>query len=273
MPCTVVALNAHPDDEALLMGGTLARLAAQGHRVVLVTATDGAQGLAADEFTDGGALGALRMRELAASAEALGAADLVPLGYADSGSDGPVPPDPPGNRRFVNVPDEEAAEAVAQVLRRERADLLIGYDEAGGYGHRDHVKVHRVARLAAGLAGTPRLLEATAPREPILRALRAVERVYTFPHGFTAAEWATAYSARDDITDRVDVRPWLRAKRAAMRAHATQASTTAEGGARTLAAVLKLPRPVYRVVFGTEFFLDPVAPRGTRRTNPVEGLG
>lgn len=272
MSCTVVAFNAHPDDETLLMAGTLAALADRGHRILLVTATDGAQGLAAEEYTEDGGLGRRRLGELAASGRALGVSGVHHLGYAGSGSGGPVPDDPPGTQRLVRAPVEEAAGRLADLLRRESADVLISYDQAGGYGHRDHVVVHHVGRRAAELAGTTRLLEATVPREPLLRALRGIERVRPFPHGFRAADWAHAYTPGAEITDRVDVRAYLGAKRAAMRAHATQASGTADSGARTLAAVLKLPRPVYRAIFGREFFVDPAAPPGTRRTDPLEGL-
>lgn len=272
MPCTVVAFNAHPDDEALLTGGTLAMLSAQGHRVVLVTATDGGEGLSSAAYRVGAGLGTHRRAELEASAAALGAAEVVHLGYADSGHDGPVPPDPPGCRRFVNVPTQEAADQLAAVLRREAADLLIGYDEAGGYGHRDHLKAHRVARAAAAAAGTSRLVEATVPRERILRTLRAIGTVYRFPGGFTPDEMAQAYTPLERITHHIDVRPHLSAKRAALRAHASQASGDDAGAARTLAAVLRLPRPLSTAVLGREYFVDPQLPPGTVHTDLLQGL-
>src|SRR6195952_5152771 len=90
---TLVAFHAHPDDEALFTGGTLARASAQGHRVVLVTATAGERGLAAAGTTD---LGRIRSDELQVSADALGVARLVILGYGDSGMDESVPA-PPGS--------------------------------------------------------------------------------------------------------------------------------------------------------------------------------
>ena len=249
---TVVALNAHPDDEALLTGGTLATLAAAGHRVVLVVATDGDLGLASEELRDGG-LGTLRLAELEKSAVALGAAQVIYLGHADSGHDGDLLPDPPERRRFVRVPVEEAAEQVAQILRREEAALLIGYDVNGGYGHRDHVHVHHVARRAAELTGV-RLVEATVPREPIQRVLRAVGRVYRFPNNFSPSDWDHAFTARADITHKVNVRAHIGAKRAAMLAHASQSTGGTEQGGRTLAAVLRLPHLVYRLVLGHEYF-------------------
>src|SRR5205085_2431887 len=143
----------------------------------LVLATDGGAGLAAEELRGGGALGARRLQEARRSAEVLGVVRVEWLGYADSGS-GPQPePDAPGLTRFCRAPLDEAAERLAAVLRTERADLLISYDANGGYGHRDHVRVHQVAARAAEIAGTPRVLEATVPRDTILRAVRAIGRV------------------------------------------------------------------------------------------------
>ncbi len=85
MTHTLVAFHAHPDDEALLTAGTMARAAAEGHRVVLVVATDGDLGLAASTYAGDGALGQRRLAELRASAARLGVARVEHLGYADSG--------------------------------------------------------------------------------------------------------------------------------------------------------------------------------------------
>ncbi|GAA4396435.1 PIG-L family deacetylase [Fodinibacter luteus] len=270
MSRTIVAFHAHPDDEALLTAGTMARLADEGHRVVLVLATDGGAGLAAEELRRGGGLGTRRLEEARRSAQVLGVARVEWLGYADSGS-GPRPePDVPGVVRFCRAPLDEAAERLAAVLRTERADLLLSYDANGGYGHRDHVRVHEVGALAARIAGTPRVLEATVPRDTIVRAVRAVGRVYRFPAEFDPTSLDRAFSARSDITHRIDVRRHVRAKRDAMRAHASQATgggaaSVGEGGQtgdRTLAAFLRIPRPVYDLVFGREWFRDPSLPAG-----------
>jgi len=154
---TVVAFHAHPDDEVLLTGGTLAKLAAQGNRVVIVLACSVPMGGA-------GARGSERLDQLRASAATLGAARIVHLGYADSGRGPELYPDPPGAIRFARADLEEAAERLAQVLREEQADLLLSYDPRGGYGHPDHIKVHEVGARAAELTGV-RVLEATVPRE------------------------------------------------------------------------------------------------------------
>jgi LmbE family N-acetylglucosaminyl deacetylase len=251
---TLLAFHAHPDDEALLTAGTMARAAAEGHRVILVVATDGELGLASQELAAGG-LADRRAAELQQSARALGVERVEQLGYADSGLGPEVRPDPPGRTRFVRADTEEAATRLAAILEEERVDVLLGYDPNGGYGHPDHVKVHHVARRAAGLAGTPRLLEATVPRDTICRAIDLAAKIYRFPPEFDRAGFDRAFSARSDITHRVDVHRHIRAKRASMRAHASQAS--ADGGAdRTLAAFLRIPRPLYDLVFGREWFVD-----------------
>ncbi len=286
MTRTLVAFHAHPDDEALLTSGTMAKAAAEGHRVVLVIATDGALGLAATEFkggtdfTHGTALADVRLEEARASADALGVARVEWLGYADSGHDGPIPDDPPGQVRFCRAPVEEAAERLAAILRTERADVLLTYDAAGGYGHRDHVRVHEVGARAAEIArlssntDTPRVLEATVPRDTIARAVRLVGKVYSFPDEFDPTTFERSFTPRADITHRINVRRQAGAKRASMRAHASQASNDgSQSGDRTLAAFLRIPRPVYDLVFGREWFRDPNAKASDGiRTDIFEGL-
>ncbi|TWP35975.1 PIG-L deacetylase family protein [Leekyejoonella antrihumi] len=253
---TLVIFHAHPDDEALLTAGTMAKTAAAGHRVVLVVATDGGLGLASEEFTHRGALGELRLAELDRSAAALGVSRVVHLGYADSGMGPELDPDPPGATRFMRADPREAAERLADVLREEHADVLMSYDPNGGYGHRDHVKVHEVGALAAQLADTPRVLQATVPRDLLVWAIRMAGKVYRFPADFDPTSFERSYSPRSAITHRIDVHRHIAAKRASMRAHASQ--STADGGAdRTLAAFLRIPRPLYDAVFGREWFVDP----------------
>jgi len=243
---TLVAFHAHPDDEALFTGGTLARCAAEGHRVVVVVATAGEQGLTAG---DGGSLGETRRAELSRSAEALGVARVVELGYADSGLDGPLPP-----RSFCAEAVGAAAERLAVVLREERADAITIYDAAGGYGHRDHVRVHEVGLAAAGLAGTRLVLEATVAREPLRRAVRWLNRAGVRPGGMTAADFDRAYVARAEITHEIDVRRWVPAKRQALAAHASQA--TGGTDVRTVALLSRLPLPLARIVLGREWYVE-----------------
>ncbi|MGD9957157.1 MAG: PIG-L deacetylase family protein [Candidatus Nanopelagicales bacterium] len=249
---TLVFLHAHPDDEALLTAGTMARAAAEGQRVVLVVATDGAEGLASSDMSAGG-LAARRAAELDASAAALGVHRVVRLPYADSGLHGDAVQAPGGPMPWCAVPLMEGVESVAEVLREEAADVLVSYDANGGYGHPDHVRVHSVGAAAAAAAGTPVLFEATAPRDLMVKAIKAVGLVYRFPPEFDPTTFERAFSASADITHRVDVRRYIEAKRASMAAHASQA--TADDGDRTLAAFLRIPKPIYREVFGTEYFI------------------
>ena len=272
MSHTLLAFHAHPDDESLLTAGTMARAAAQGHRVILVVATDGNEGEASSSFVADGRLGELRLAELRESARALGVARLEYLGYADSGLGPQTMPDPPGQTRFIQADVEEAASLLADILIEESVDVLLTYDANGGYGHRDHVKAHQVATRAAALAKTPRVLEATVPRDTIRRAVALAGRVYRFPEAFDPTTFERAFSPRADITHRVNVIRYASAKRASMRAHASQA-TADSGGDRTLAAFLRIPRPLYNVIFGREWFVDPAHPPGAPIAHDVfDGL-
>jgi LmbE family N-acetylglucosaminyl deacetylase len=275
MPYTLVSFHAHPDDEALLTAGTLARAAAEGHRVVLVVATAGEAGLTANALRGAGPddLADRRTAEVREAAAAIGCARLVLLGYADSGmADAPT-----GHpRSFALAEVDGAAALLAEVLREERADALTVYDPAGGYGHPDHRQVHRVGVRAAELAGTRLVLEATVDRSRLQRLLRvlwwaswvrarAVGRP-SLPSEFDPDRFDAAYSAPQAITHRVDVRRHSGAKRAAMAAHRSQAA--ADDQDRTLALFLRLPRPLFAVVFGREWFVE----RGRRPGRPLDDI-
>jgi LmbE family N-acetylglucosaminyl deacetylase len=243
---TVVFFHAHPDDETLLTGGTMARLAGEGHRVVLVTATDGEAGLS---MCDTERLGSRRSAELADAGRFLGCSQVERLGLADSGS-GAMPR--PGS--FATLPVEEVAELVAGIVRREHADVLVGYDPAGGYGHRDHVQVHRVARAAAVLARPSMLMEATVDRRALQRALRFTQLHRWYGPAFAATRFDHLYTDRAAITHRIDVTSVVRQKRAAMRAHRSQAAAAEE--TRTLAVFEQFPDFLFRAVFGKEWFVQ-----------------
>ncbi len=244
---TVVFFHAHPDDEAIYTGGTMALLAAAGHRTILVTATDGEAGLTASRLSDG--LGTRRAGELEAAAAALGVARVVRLGFPDSGSDSRVLR--PGS--FALVPQEEAAVGLAAVLREEGAEILTVYDPAGGYGHPDHAQVHDVGRLAARLAGTPVVLEATVDRRPVRTVLRLLGWLPFLPDGFDARAAQGWYVDHADVTHVIDVRAHARDKRAALQAHRSQ--QLADGRARTLGVFLRLPDWLFSRVLGREWFV------------------
>ncbi len=262
---TIVAFHAHPDDEALLTGGTLAGLADEGHRVVIVTATDGFMGAAADPGAR------TRLDELAASAAVLGAARVAHLGYADSGHgpvlypDPPAAPGAPARVRFARADTGLAAGQLAAILRDEHADLLLGYDAHGGYGHRDHVQVHRVGARAAALAGV-RLLEATIPREfAAWLAGPARPRRRAAPGRRPAA----VYLPRSAITHRVDVRRYAARKQAALAAH--RSSLLARGRlAPAVRLAVALPPPVFGLLAGREWFAEPGGAPGAVRTDVLQ---
>jgi LmbE family N-acetylglucosaminyl deacetylase len=246
---TIVAFHAHPDDEVLLTGGTLARLAAGGHRVVIVVATDGVMG----EATAPGAQ--VRLDELRASASVLGVARVAHLGYADSGHGPLLYPDPPDRVRFARAGVEEAAVRLAGLLRDEHAEVLLSYDRGGGNGHRDHVQVHVVGARAAELAGTARVLEATIPREPVV-ALFSVLRFLRMAARYDPSEVRTAGSPRSAITHRVGVRRFAAQKRAALAAHQSQLNGTGRS-AWAFRVLVRLPVPVFGLLLGREWFVEP----------------
>jgi LmbE family N-acetylglucosaminyl deacetylase len=264
MVAKIVAFHAHPDDEVLLTGGTIARLAADGHRVVIVVACDG-------DIWNGPGQGR-RLDELRASAAILGAARTVHLGYADSGHGPVLYEDPPGRTRFARAGIDEAAGKLAALLTEEQADLLLSYDPQGGYRHRDHIRVHQVGARASVLAGV-RVVEATVPRE-LFRGIALpllILRLRT-RHRLGAAR---GYGMPNSmITHRVDVRRYAAQKREALAAHRTQTSGNGRS-ARLFRTLTRLPLPVFRVVCGREWFIEPGGRTGglvTRREASGPGL-
>lgn len=243
---TIVSLHAHPDDEALLCAGWLAQRAAAGDRVVLAYATDGGAGLSDGSHQD---LAGQRRGEAEAAARAIGAAEVVWLGWDDSG----MAHDPSNApRRFVTVPVPEAARVVAELLDRVGAEVLTGYDVLGGYGHPDHVHVHHVARAATLLAARrPALVEATMDRTWLVRGIRVVRPLARLLPGITLPG-ETIYSPRGPRLRRLDVRDQVTAKQAALAAHDSQTG----GGIRTVAVLAGLPKPLARRVLGTEWLLE-----------------
>lgn len=251
MTFTVVSFHAHPDDEALLTGGTLARAASDGHRVVIVTATDGEAGLTSTEVTARGDLAATRLNELHQAAAALGAQRVVTLGFPDG--------------RFSSIDVADAAARLADILLEEGADVLTTYDRAGGYGHPDHVHVHRVGGEAARLAGTRVVLEATIDRRRLRRAVRLMRLVpgspVVSPDGFR-----DAYADRSELTHQIDVSGQIPAKLAALSAHHSQ---SVGGPARTVRFLSTLPVFLVRPVLGHEWFIEHGRPGGGRLLDDI----
>ncbi|MFS0693909.1 N-acetyl-1-D-myo-inositol-2-amino-2-deoxy-alpha-D-glucopyranoside deacetylase [Streptomyces nitrosporeus] len=240
----LLLVHAHPDDESINNGATMARYAAEGAHVTLVTCTLGEEGevippdlahLAADRD---GTLGAHRAGELAAAMEALGVTDHRFLGgagrYRDSGMMGTEQNHRPG--AFWDADVDEAAGLLAEVIRSVRPQVLVTYDPDGGYGHPDHIQAHRVAMRAAELAGdtaygaVPGEAHTVAKiywnRVPRTVAEAAFARLReTAPDAFGGvAEVGDVPGVVDDgrITTEIDGTAHAGAKTAAMRAHATQ---------------------------------------------------
>ncbi|HET9441934.1 MAG TPA: PIG-L family deacetylase, partial [Acidimicrobiales bacterium] len=241
-----VFFHAHPDDEAILTAGTMARASEAGHRVVLVLATRGELGEVAEELAASPeAVAELREREVAEAARILGVHRHEYLGYTDSGMDGEPQNQAPGC--FWAADTEEAAGRLAAILTEERADVLVAYDEWGNYGHPDHIKVHHVGVRAAELAGTPRVYEATTDRG-LARELNRLAEESGAPMPVELDEHGELPLGVPShlITTRVDVRPWLERKRAAMAAHASQIAPDS--------FFLALPPALFELTWGTEFF-------------------
>jgi LmbE family N-acetylglucosaminyl deacetylase len=253
VPGTLVCFHAHPDDEAIMTAGTMARAVREGHRVVVVFATRGELG----EVDDGvlvasEALGDRRADESQRAADVLGVARVVFLGYHDSGMAGEATNHADG--AFAGADLEDAAGGLAAILRDEDAEVLTVYDERGGYGHPDHIKVHDVGLLAATMAGTPRVYCATVSRQHFERVVR--ERVDDLPDDVPDPEAFELGVDEARITTIVDVRPYLELKRAAMAAHASQI--------REASYFLAMPDDVFAETFGTEWYMRVGADPATR---------
>jgi LmbE family N-acetylglucosaminyl deacetylase len=237
---TIVSFHAHPDDEAILCGGTLAKAASEGHRLVVVTATQGEHGEVRAGFLSAGeTLGQRRGVELADAARILGVARVEFLGYVDSGMR-----DEPTNSAvgaFWGADVDEAAGRLARILIEEAADALTVYDSHGAYGHPDHIQVHRVGIRAAEIAGTRFVFEATLNREHVI-GLRDSQQEDQPPLDIDD----TVGLPSAGITTTIDVVDFLDRKRLAMAAHRSQISEDS--------FFLAMSTEQFRVAFGTEWY-------------------
>jgi LmbE family N-acetylglucosaminyl deacetylase len=260
---TLVAFHAHPDDECISTSGTLAKAVDGGHRVVVVYATRGEVGQAPDGLlAPGEALVDRRMDEVARSAAALGIHRFEFLGYRDSGMMGTPDNDDPAS--FWQADIGEASTRLAAILRDEGADVLLTYDENGGYGHPDHIQVHRVGVRAAELAATAQVLEATFNRDAIRALVARMVADGDAPGDVTDVDEFTVGMPDAVITTRVDVRPWVERKRAAMQAHESQVGD--------LGAFLAMPLDLFREAMGTEYFIRRGVPSDHRDDDVFAGL-
>lgn len=247
---TLVCFHAHPDDESIATGGTIARAVAEGHRVVLVVATDGDHGEVPADLADGESLADRRKKETADSAEVLGISEVVWLGYKDSGMTGW--PQNDDSDAFIRADLETAARTLADVLKRERADVLTVYDWHGGYGHPDHIMVHKVGIRAAELAQTARVFEATMNRDALRRQLALAKEAglefgdEDFDPDGPADDGNPMGLTEDELTHAVDVTAFVDKKRASLRCHRSQITDTGMFSA--------MPDEYFVLAFGTEWF-------------------
>ncbi|WP_018546591.1 PIG-L deacetylase family protein [Streptomyces sp. LaPpAH-108] len=236
-PPSLLAVFAHPDDESLVCGGVLARHAAAGARVTVVTTT--------------WAPGTYRADELVDSVRALGAEPPRLLGYADDR----VPDSAPGQPHWCDVPLDEAVARVVAAIRAARPEIVLTHDAYGGLtGHPDHRRTHQVTLLAAAAAGLGDLHpEAGEPWQP--------RAVYLATHPDTALTDLVPLLARarksvlavpqHQVSAVVDVRPWRDRKWAAILAHRSQVERE-----RPLPGILaRLPAATRHRIIGTEYYL------------------
>lgn len=242
----MLLVHAHPDDETIVTGATMAAYAAEGAHVTLVTCTRGERGeiippeLAHLDIHRDGGLGEHRVGELGKACLRLGVDDHRFLGgpgrYRDSGMMGDPGNDDPAS--FWQADLDEAALELARIIREVRPEVVISYDDNGDYGHPDHIQAHRVTLRAFGraaerpLPGTPwrtRKLYAVARPRSVLAAsvarLREESGPFTPPGGIGDIAPGVPDSV---VTTRIDASAHWAAKAMAMRAHATQIAVEGE---------------------------------------------
>ena len=280
-PLTLMAVHAHPDDEAIGTGGILARAAAEGIRTVLVTCTGGEVGEINPDtnvaLTD---LGAVRERELRAACEMLDITHLELLGYRDSGMAGTEDNNHPDS--FAQADLDEATARLVELVRKYRPSVIVTYDENGFYGHPDHINAHRIAARAYKLAGDPAHasasgLEPWAPKKLYYTAIsktaiaefgrRMREAGITPPLDEGVESDEPTWGTPDElVTTVVDVSAHVEQKRQALFAHATQM------GPEVFFA--KLPEALFHQLFSRESFqlVDARVPTSPPETDLFAGL-
>ncbi|MEU9208287.1 N-acetyl-1-D-myo-inositol-2-amino-2-deoxy-alpha-D-glucopyranoside deacetylase [Streptomyces sp. NPDC048415] len=276
----LLLVHAHPDDESINNGATMAKYAAEGAHVTLVTCTLGEEGevippelahLTPDR--DGG-LGPHRIGELAAAMKELGVVDHRFLGgpgrFRDSGMMGVEQNHRAG--AFWSADVDEAAAHLVGVIREVRPQVLVTYDPDGGYGHPDHIQAHRVAMRAAELAADAGHEIAKIYWNRVPRSV-AEEGFARLPQDlpdlpFTRAaglEGVPGVVDDERITTAIDGTAYAAAKAAAMRAHATQIEVAE--------SYFALSNELAQPIFATEYYeLVRGEPGDTRETDLFEGL-
>ncbi|MFI5662492.1 PIG-L family deacetylase [Streptomyces sp. NPDC051684] len=229
-PLTLMAVHAHPDDEATSTGGVLARYAAEGIRTVLVTCTDGGCGdgpggiKPGEPGHDPAAVAKMRRQELETSSEVLKISDLETLDYADSGMIGWPSNEAPDS--FWQTPVEVGAARLAELMRHYRPDVVVTYDENGFYGHPDHIQANRITMAALEIIDfTPKVYWTTMPHSGMQRfgeIMREFNEDMPEPDPAEAAALADIGLPDDQITTWVDTAAFSDQKFDSLAAHASQ---------------------------------------------------
>lgn len=234
---TLLALHAHPDDESSKAAATVARYADEGVRCILVTATGGEAGdilnPAMDRPEVAARLPEIRRRELEEAAAIIGYDEVILLGHRDSGMPGTAENRHPD--AFVNADFEQVLGEVVEIVRRERPQIVLGYDDHRWYPHPDHLRVYEVSMVLAAAAADPeRFPEAGDPWQvdAVWAPLFSMRRILALHHAMVDRGLASPYAewlARLDETmddgrliSRIDVAATLERGFDALRAHATQ---------------------------------------------------
>jgi len=244
---TLLLAHAHPDDEAVSTGGAMMKARADGHRVVLVTATRGEVGEIhnMDEGSTRPRLAEVRTKELENASRILGVNRGEFLGYRDSGMVGTADNDNP--KSFQQAPLGEAAERLAAILREEKPEVVVTYAEDGIYGHPDHVKSHYVTNAALDLlekeGWRPRKLYYTAIPRSAMKAF-----IEQMPEEARRDEVGSRIQGTPDelITTKIDVSDFVDRKRAAFAAHVSQNDPNSW--------FANMADQIYRLAFGTEYY-------------------
>ena len=244
---TLLLVHAHPDDEAISTGGVMMKAKAEGHRVVLVTATLGEAGEIHNMDAESARprLGEVRAEELRHATEILGVDRSEILGFRDSGMVGTAENQDP--RSFHQAPLDEAAGRLAAILREERPDVVVTYDSDGTYGHPDHVKAHHVTNAALDLLQR----EGWAPSKLYYAAIPR-----SLMEAFMSQMPEEARSQNPDmriigtpderVTTRVDVHDYVDRKRKAFSAHVSQNDPNSW--------FTTMADQIYELAFGTEYY-------------------
>ncbi|MBW4719250.1 N-acetyl-1-D-myo-inositol-2-amino-2-deoxy-alpha-D-glucopyranoside deacetylase [Saccharothrix obliqua] len=248
-PPRLLLVHAHPDDESLWTGGTIARYAATGVHVTVVTCTLGEEGEiippALSELAAGAAdqLGGYRVAELRSACTALGVTDHRFLGgvgrWRDSGMAGVAANSHP--RAFTRGSADEQAEQLAAIIASVKPQVVVTYDAFGGYGHPDHIRAHEITMAAAG--DVDRVFYTATSRAALEEGTAGLATWDDLPWRLPAPGELPATDDAD-ITTTVDVSEHLVAKLRALRAHSTQVSVWQDGPRAAYALSNGIAQPV-----------------------------